>query len=207
MKKVLKSIMKYLFKIIRVLLICLLVFWIGHWVLLSIFGSTPVCFWCLSSHVIHDYYAATGISRDTLGATPAEVVEMYGEPYYIYEEDNGRGWVCERYYYEKFAIIFDSRKPEIKYAEDCGGVGFVLYSPDIKIRHDVHVGSTREQIIHAYRKCPTMTEQYDEVNDEELGDSVFDVGYKNASRNYLQFMYDENDIVTSISYYPGSRYE
>ena len=166
-----------------------------------------MCFWCLSSHVIHDYYAATGISRDTLGATPAEVVEMYGEPYYIYEEDKGEGWVCERYYYEKFAIIFDSRKPEIKNAEDCGGVGFVLYSPDIKIRHDVHVGSTREQIIHAYRKCPTMTEQYAEVNDEELGDSVFDVGYKNASRNYLQFMYDENDIVTSISYYPGSRYE
>ena len=207
MKKVLKSIMKYLFKIIRVLLICLLVFWIGHWVLLSIFGSTPVCFWCLSSHVIHDYYAATGISRDTLGALPAEIVEMYGEPYYIYEEDKGEGWVCERYYYEKFAIIFDSRKPEIKNAEDCGGVGFVLYSPDIKIRHDVHVGSTREQIIHAYRKCPTMTEQYAEVNDEELGDSVFDVGYKNASRNYLQFVYDENDIVTSIEYYPGSRYE
>ena len=52
-----------------------------------------------------------------------------------------------------------------------------------------------------------MTERYAEVNDEELWDSVFDVGYKNASRNFLQFVYDENDIVTSIEYYPGSRYE
>ena len=207
MKKVLKSIMKYLFKIIRVLLICLLVFWIGHWVLLSIFGSTPVCFWCLSSHVIHDYYAATGISRDTLGATPAEVVDICGKPDYIYEENMGEGAIRIVYSYGNFGIIFSTIILAEENVEDSTGFGIVLYSPNLKIRHDIHVGSTREQIIHAYRKCPTMTEQYAEVNDEELGDSVFDVGYKNASRNYLQFMYDENDIVTSISYYPGSRYE
>lgn len=198
--------MKFIFKFVKVLFLFLLTFWVGRWALLSIFGSKPVCFWCWSSHVIHDYYIATGIRRDTLGALPSEIVEMYGEPYYVDQEDRGEGWVCDRYHYEDFAVIFESRKPEINSSEDCGGVGFILYSPDIKIRHDIHVGSTREEIIRVYRKCPTMTEQYAEVNDEKLGDSVFDAGYIHASRNYLQFTYDENDFVTSIIYYPGTRY-
>lgn len=171
-----------------------------RWSFLSVVSSKPVCRECGYLHVIHDYYEATGISRDTLGATPAEVVKIYGEPYYIYEEDKGEGWVCERYYYEKFAIIFDSRKPEIKNAEDCCGVGFVLYSPDLEIRHDIHVGSTREQIIHAYRKCPSIV--YPETNGREKGDWLYDNGYRNFWDNSLHFTYDEENIVTSITYYP-----
>ena len=171
-----------------------------RWSFLSVVSSKPVCRECGYLHVIHDYYEATGISRDTLGATPAEVVKIYGEPYYIYEEDKGEGWVCERYYYEKFAIIFDSRKPEIKNAEDCCGVGFVLYSPDLEIRHDIHVGSTREQIIHAYRKCPSIV--YPETNGGEKGDWLYDNGYRNFWDNSLHFTYDEENIVTSITYYP-----
>ena len=178
-----------------------------RWSFLSVVSSKPVCRECGYLHVIHDYYEATGISRDTLGALPAEIVEMYGEPDYVDEEYKGGELYSRRYHYKDFAIMFDSRDPAEVRAEDCGAVGFILYSPDLKIRHDIHVGSSRKQIIHAYRKCPTMTERYAEVNDEELGDSVFDVGYKNASRNFLQFVYDENDIVTSIEYYPGSRYE
>lgn len=171
-----------------------------RWSFLSVVSSKPVCRECGYLHVIHDYYEATGISRDTLGATPAEVVKIYGEPYYIYEEDKGEGWVCERYYYEKFAIIFDSRKPEIKNAEDCCGVGFVLYSPDLEIRHDIHVGSTREQIIHAYGKCPSIV--YPETNGGEKGDWLYDNGYRNFWDNSLHFTYDEENIVTSITYYP-----
>ena len=102
--------------------------------------------------------------------------------------------------------MFDSRDPAEVRAEDCGAVGFILYSPDLKIRHDIHVGSSRKQIIHAYRKCPTTTERYAEVNDEELGDSILDTGYHNAWENALYFTYDENDIVTSITYYPAYRY-
>lgn len=167
---------------------------------LSVVSSKPVCRDCGQLHIIHDYYAATGISRDTLGATPAEVVEIYGEPDYIKEEDKGEGWVCERYYYENFAIIFDSRKPGIKDAEDCGGVGFVLYSPDMEIRHDIHVGSSRKQIIHAYRKCPSIV--YPETNGGETGDWLYDNGYRNFWDNSLHFTYDEENIVTSITYYP-----
>lgn len=187
-------------RMLKIGLIAVFILTIGRWAVFSLFSSVPVCPWCPYSHVIHDYYAATGISRDTLGATPAEVVEMYGEPYYIYEEDKGEGWVCERYYYEKFAIIFDSRRPEIEDAEDCGGVGFVLYSPDLEIRHDIHVGSTREQIIHAYRKCPSIV--YPETNGGEIGDWLYDNGYRNFWDNSLHFTYDEEDIVTSITYYP-----
>ena len=187
-------------RMLKIGLIAVFILTIGRWAVFSLFSSVPVCPWCPYSHVIHDYYAATGISRDTLGATPAEVVEMYGEPYYIYEEDKGEGWVCERYYYEKFAIIFDSRRPEIEDAEDCGGVGFVLYSPDLEIRHDIHVGSTREQIIHAYRKCPSIV--YPETNGGEIGDWLYDNGYRNFWDNSLHFTYDEENIVTSITYYP-----
>lgn len=192
--------MKFMFKFVKVLLICLLTFWVGRWALLSIFGSKPVCFWCWSSHVIHDYYTATSISRDTLGATPAEIVEMYGEPDCVDQEDKGEGWVCDRYHYEDFAIIFDSRDPATERAEDCGGVGFILYSPDIKIRYDIHVGSTRKEIIHAYRKCPSIV--YPETNDGKIGDWLYDNGYRNFWDNSLHFTYDKNDVVTSITYYP-----
>ena len=199
MKKILKRIMKFMFKFVKVLLICLLTFWVGRWIILSIFGSKPVCFWCWSSHVIHDYYSATGISRDTLGATPAEIVEIYGEPDCIDQEDKGDGWVCDRYHYEDFAIIFDSRDSATERAEDCGGVGFILYSPDIKIRHDIHVGSSREEIIHAYRKCPSIA--YPETNDGKIGNWLYDNGYRNFWDNSLHFTYDKNDVVTSITYY------
>lgn len=179
----------------------------SRWVLLSVLSSKPVCRECGYLHVIHDYYAATGISRDTLGATPAEVVEIYGEPNYIDEEYKGGKLYSERYHYGDFAIMFDSRDPSEVRAEDCKAVGFILYSPELKIRYDIHVGSTRDQIIHAYRKCPTVTERYAEVNDIEIGDSVDDTGIPMAWENCLNFTYDENDIVTSIEYYPGSRYK
>ena len=85
-------------------------------------------------------------------------------------------------------------------AEDCGAVGFILYSPDIKIRYDIHVGSTREEIIHAYRKCPSIV--YPESNDGEIGDWVYDIGYRKDWDNLVKFTYDENDRVISIRYYP-----
>ena len=178
-----------------------------RWSFLSVVSSKPVCRECGYLHVIHDYYEATGISRDTLGATPAEVVDICGEPNYIDEEYKGGKLYSERYHYGDFAIMFDSRDPSEVRAEDCKAVGFILYSPELKIRYDIHVGSTRDQIIHAYRKCPTVTEGYAEVNDIEIGDSVDDTGIPMAWENCLNFTYDENDIVTSIEYYPGSRYK
>lgn len=174
----------------------------SRWVLLSVLSSKPVCRECGYLHVIHDYYEATGISRDTLGALPAEIVEMYGEPIRIDEEIRPDGRLRMIYIYDGFGIEFSSKDPE--QPEEV--IGFRLYSPDLEIRHDIHVGSTREQIIHAYRKCPTTTERYAEVNNEELGDSILDTGYRNAWENALHFTYDENDIVTSITYYPAYRY-
>lgn len=174
----------------------------SRWILLSVLSSKPVCRECGYLHVIHDYYAATGISRDTLGALPAEIVEMYGEPIRIDEEIRPDGRLRMIYIYDGFGIEFSSKDPE----QPEEAIGFRLYSPDLEIRHDIHVGSTREQIIHAYRKCPTTTERYAEVNNEELGDSILDTGYRNAWENALHFTYDENDIVTSITYYPAYRY-
>ena len=173
-----------------------------RWSFLSVVSSKPVCRECGYLHVIHDYYEATGISRDTLGALPAEIVEMYGEPIRIDEEIRPDGRLRMIYIYDGFGIEFSSKDPE--QPEEV--IGFRLYSPDLEIRHDIHVGSTREQIIHAYRKCPTTTERYAEVNNEKFGDSILDTGYRNAWENALHFTYDENDIVTSITYYPAYRY-
>ena len=171
-----------------------------RWSFLSVVSSKPVCRECGYLHVIHDYYEATGISRDTLGALPAEIVEMYGEPDYVDEEYKGGELYSRRYHYKDFAIMFESRDPAEVRAEDCGAVGFILYSPDLKIRHDIHVGSLRKQIIHAYRKCPSIV--YPETNDGETGDWLYDNGYRNFWDNSLHFTYDENDMVTSITYYP-----
>lgn len=171
-----------------------------RWSFLSVVSSKPVCRECGYLHVIHDYYEATGISRDTLGALPAEIVEMYGEPDYVDEEYKGEKLYSERYHYGDFAIMFDSRDPSEVRAEDCKAVGFILYSPELKIRYDIHVGSTRDQIIHAYRKCPSIV--YPETNGGEKGDWLYDNGYRNFWDNSLHFTYDEENIVTSITYYP-----
>ena len=173
-----------------------------RWSFLSVVSSKPVCRECGHLHVIHDYYEATGISRESLGCSPEEIVEMYGSPIRIDEEIRPDGRLRMIYIYGGFGIEFSSKDPE--QPEEV--IGFRLYSPDLEIRHDIHVGSTREQIIHAYRKCPTTTERYAEVNNEELGDSILDTGYRNAWENALHFTYDENDIVTSITYYPAYRY-
>lgn len=200
MKKLSYPLVRFILNSALVLLTAIPCFFLGRWILLSLFDDRPACPLCLYSHVVHDYYAATGISRDTLGALPAEIVEMYGEPDYVDEEYKGEDLYSRRYHYRDFAIMFDSRDPSEVRAEDCGAVGFILYSPDIKIRYDIHVGSTREEIIHAYRKCPSIV--YPESNDGEIGDWLHDNGYRNFWDNSLVFTYDENNIVTSITYYP-----
>lgn len=171
-----------------------------RWAVLSVVSRKPVCPECGYLHVIHDYYEATGISRDTLGATPAEVMEMYGEPEYVDEEYKGGGHFSQRYHYKDFAVIFSSRIPAKESTEDCQGIGFIIYSPDMEIRYDIHVGSARKQIINAYRKCPSIV--YPTTNEGEIGDWLYDNGMRNFWKNYLSFSYDSNDIVTAIEYYP-----
>lgn len=201
MKKLSYRILKSILNGTAILIIFIPTFLLGRWILLSLFGSSPACPMCLYSHVVHDYYAAAGISRNSLGALPADIIEMYGEPEYIYQEYKGGRYFSDRYNYGDFDIIFQSRDPAVESLEDCRSVGFILYSPDMKIRYDIHVGSSREEIIHAYRKCPSIV--YPETNDGEIGDWLYDNGYRNYWYNYLGFTYDKNDVVTSIGYYPG----
>lgn len=162
-------------------------------------SSQPICIECGYHHVVHDYFESSGISRDTLWASPSEVVEMYGEPNFIEVEVVDSETVRDIYHYDGFGIIFDFRNSDTEPAEDCTAQGFILLSPDIKLRWDVHVGSTREEIIHAYRKCPSIN--YPEANGDKMGDWVYDTGKPVVWINILYFTYDENDRVTSIRYF------
>lgn len=165
------------------------------------FHIRPKCHECGHLHTIHDYYEATGISRDTWEKRPAEVKDIYGEPERIsVEVSRYTGQIRDIYVYDGFGIIFGYRDPSEEEAEDSKAVGFALYSPDIKIRRDIHVGSTRQQITRAYWKCPSL--YYYETNHHEFGDHVYDIGIVNFWENGLDFTYDEKDIVTSIEYYP-----
>lgn len=180
---------------IKILLIVLFLAFM-RWLLLSMIKDEPVCPFCFSTHVIHDYYWATGINKkieeDDINAT----IKIYGEPLSVEEKKiirNEHG-VYILLHYEGFAVKFYTRDHQIyEY------IGFEIYSPEIKIRHDIHVGSTREQIKKAYRKaCPNISEEY---GPWKFGDSYYD-SIPNTWDNLLMFEYDENDVVTSIWYNP-----
>lgn len=205
MKRAANRILRVFLKTLRTLAIIFLILWIARWGLVSLFGSSPVCLLCMKSHVVHDYYYATGIRHDIIDAYPDYVEARYGEPKYVEEIDAGEGYIKRIYNYGDFGIIFGSFKPGEESFADCEACGFVLYSPEIKIRYDIHVGSTREQIIHAYEKCANIG--FSESHGGKRGDSVRDTGGMNDWSNSLKFTYDENDVVTSITYYHGSRYD
>lgn len=197
-KSIGRRFLRFLLKTLKVIFITLFSLHLLIWGLNTAFGSKPDCFWCLSSHVIHDYYLAAGISKRTMGNPPEKTIEIYGQPLWV--EDFGARRMI--FHYGDFDIIFwiaDGENTCDSY-DDYAGSGFTLYSSKYQIRRDIHVGSTREQILYAYRKCPSIN--YYSACGEELEDT----GVRMAWTNVLEFTYDENDIVTSITYYPRDRY-
>lgn len=190
--------MKKIIKLVTIILVLLIALYFVRWCYLSIVGHKPICPYCRKSHVIHNYYRAVGIDQRIEYKDISVTKEIYGEPLYI-EKELVEGsetiyWVV--LHYDGFSILFQTENFE-QY-EYCG---FELYNPKMKIRWDIHVGSTREQIVHAYRKCPSISGWY--VRGEKEGDSLCDTGVRNAWTNSLRFTYDENDIVTCIRYLPN----
>jgi len=191
-KRILKGISKFLLKTLLVIFFLAL----GRWMLLSLISDKAVCPFCLYPHVIHDYYLSTGISKRIAVSDINVTKKVYGEPLSVEEREIVRNedGVFVLLHYEGFAVKFYTEDHQT-YEYD----GFELYSPKIKIRHDIHVGSTREQIKKAYRRaCPNISEEY---GPWKLGDSYFD-SIPNSWNDALLFEYDENDIVTSIWYNP-----
>lgn len=62
MKKLSYPLIRFILNSALVLLTAIPCFFLGRWILLSLFDDRPACPLCLYSHVVHDYYAATGIS-------------------------------------------------------------------------------------------------------------------------------------------------
>jgi len=195
-----REMFKKILKIITAVLLILLILAVLRWALLSVLTDKPVCLFCYRSHLIHDYFRVTGINKKILYQPPKVSIELYGEPNSIEKEVIAENSFFEYYNYDGFAIVFWA-KDDIDYY--C--LGFKLYSPKIKIRRDIHVGSTREQIIKAYRKCSiaSVVDKDGSIvdKDESLGEAYYDTG-TNRWINLVEFEYDENDIVTAIRYLP-----
>ena len=186
-----RLILHSIWRVIRKGVIVVVVFMGLRFIFLSFISARPVCPFCFDTHVIHDYYFLTGINRRCAVNDPNVTVRIYGEPLSISEEIPGTGIYRVHYNYDGFSILFVTEDRE-HYEYD----GFILYSEKRWIRWDIHVGSSREQIINAYRKCHAFS------NDEEPGNAYYDTGIRNAWINLVFFTYDENDIVTSIKYLP-----
>lgn len=157
-----------------------------------------MCFLCGQPHVIHNYYISAGINPKVATDNLDETKKIYGEPLSI-EEELVVGSSTERLIfmrYSGFSIIFETEDNlHFQY------VGFELHDSSKKIRNDIHVGSSREQIIKAYENCPGIEAW--KSNNCKKGDLLWDSGNINFFSNILEFEYDENDIVTKIRYYPG----
>ena len=164
---------------------------IVRWGVLSLVRDRPVCLFCYRSHLIHNYYHATGISEKCTSDLPSDTIQVYGDPNSIeYEELVGTEFTKYYYNYDGFSINYLT-KDGVSFQSS----GFTLYSPKIKIRYDIHVGSTREEIINAYAEC----QEYNDI--EDLGCVYLDTGHANALADCVEFIYDENDVVTKIIFY------
>lgn len=186
-----KRISHGIWRVIRTVIIIVAVLWGLRCIALNMLQDRPVCLFCDYSHVIHDYYFLTGIDRRCAVDDPSVTVRIYGEPLSISEEIRGVGDYRVFYNYDGFSISFVTKDRE-NYKYD----GFAIYSEKRWIRWDIHVGSSREQIINAYRKCPQILDL------GKIGTAYFDTGKRNEWVNLVLFTYDENDIVTSIRYIP-----
>lgn len=189
--------MKRIVKLVVIIIIVFIIIFYVRWCVFSL-GHQPSCPICGKPHLIHNYYRAVGIDSRVANNDINVTKEIYGEPVSIENELVLEGhslyWVF--LHYDGFSILFQTE--DFEQYDYCG---FELYSPKMKIRWDIHVGSTREQIVHAYRECPSLDAW--RVNGYKEGDHVCDTGVRDAWTNSLEFTYDENDIVTCIRYLPN----
>ena len=197
MKRIIQRIIHSLWRIIRTTIIIVVVFMGLRYIVWTSLTDYPVCPFCFGSHAIHDYYLLTGIDRRCAVDDPEATVRIYGDPLSISKEFTGsKGSIVNPnryrvlYNYDGFSIIFFT-DDGINYSY----LGFVLTSENRWLRWDVHVGSSREQVVQAYRGRIPCTE------DGERGNGYFDTRHRSLFETYVQFTYDENDIVTSIRCY------
>ena len=194
MKRIIQQIIHGLWRIIRTLVIIVVVFMGLRYIVWTSLTDYPVCPFCFGSHAVHDYYLLSKIDRRCTVDGPEATVRIYGEPLSIsYEFAGDRSHPNTYrmlYNYDEFSIIFSTHN-RVNYSY----LGFVLTSENRWLRWDVHVGSSREQVVQAYRGRIPCTE------DGERGNGYFDTRHRSLFETYVQFTYDENDIVTSIRCY------
>ena len=107
------------------------------------------CYEPTKTVVIRDYYRAAGLDQRIEDDDMSLTKKLYGEPLRVEEEP----FYSEKLvylHYDGFSILFRDNSQRVVY------YGFELYSSGREIRRDIHVGSTREEIIAAYSKCESI---------------------------------------------------
>ena len=182
-------------KPLKTLLICSLIIF-GGIVILAI--TLPICIKCGKWHVVHNYYSAIGLE----GSLKYEnVVEKLGEPDEIRRETRESGFRQVVLDYTKFALFYSM--PDDPDAVVGSFFQMEIYDPECRLRSDIHVESTRAQIIRAYRGVTQIPQS---LPGTAYGDyKVILWLYDNPGSAYTRgvyFEYDDHDIVTKITYAP-----
>ena len=134
---------------------------------------------------VQDYFAEIGL----INRSHESVIEKFGEPNDIIHPDVG----LPVFQYDGIEFIFFGDQRTFT------GIALVrILSPEFRLgRRRIGVGSTREEILHAYRHSLNIWE------DPETNDLFIHDGKSTMNSTWLYFYFDEDDRVEKIEFYWG----
>lgn len=189
-------------KSVKIFLRCLYCLLIVVIVFIFIYRFGGRCSVCKGSdHVVHNY-------REKIGIEPGEIVpgnycannilERFGEPLEIeFTHYSLRGKYHESHYsvymkYPSFTFILSCTDENKADPSTWDFYGTTITDPSIQFNNGVHIGMSRRQVIWAYRHIGDYHDP-----GLKLGDSY----YIDYGLFITDFLYDEHDCVTSITFW------
>lgn len=169
--------------------------------ILLLIDISPICVKCGQWHVVHNYYAAIGLRCKERRPEYEDVLAQLGKPDEIREIIIPNGTHRVVFDYTGFSLFFGPPRDENEIA---GPFSYMeIYDSKYKLSPNIHVGSTREQVIRAYEQVTADPSAPFGTSfcDYKLNHGLFS-NYGIVGTRRVGFEYDENNIVTMISYYP-----
>ena len=156
--------------------------------------SQSGCPVCGRDHIIHSFTQTLGLPEKERNVKCHDVVEVYGEPdriEFVHREDD----VLMYLYYDLLTFrfhVWDPNADEDPYAEAWKLDMIVTKDPSHIFGRGIHVGITKRQVKWLFRNAEPVLEAEPATEYWDHSDIVI-----------IEFTYDVNDIVTSITYYCG----